>query len=914
MPPLEARSENKQSFLAYSSSPLGQIVIAMLRKITTFKKRYPPSQGDSIEKKHAYRLMLSVEAILITCHEMILSNFDKGNIPWITSIPGLIKDFLSLKHYIKAFTPRERAFYLELKEILPSVIKKAESVNPRDFAHQLVSLLELKQKKFFKNTLAIPGIDLNELFKLVKDEISSAKKSKGWVNAVLRKLRVRLKESAGKEFPYVIHHPMTYELALMLAQLVNSAPKALQDLIPFFNPKSIDVDLHNTWLVAFATRKICRETYILKHLELSEEPSRDHSYSYNYVVYPRIPRKKEDSQVESDESSDDEYPGSNYAKEIDGVYFYGKYIKKVFAMLLTEIQRYDCRYLQNTQVADLLAQSPLLNSYKNMVSEQVQIYMINCVNDSRNALNLDQLNGAVLIQLLSEEINRLRLLQKSYQQAIKNLSSAKKYPFEILHKASERMGEKNQAGVLLPHTLLECIGDTNVVPIVSVISHINAQITRCLLTLNQGLNEINSQCGDLEQKSREAIKLYNESTVSKDEQGSMGEIRDGLPEKIQNSTSAKDVTSDEIQKELMSIHASYVDLLNTVDPKERRGVLKNLLVQFNDLTESIDQPEIEVDTKKINQDLLQEGCSTKIISQQASVINLKEELAVLGKKLSRSMRISICANLFYDLDNYVLERDKRYYVKDAFTEGDKLARLRCINNLKRKLNEYSVSGDAEEIFSLLQDYKVLFPGPHFRTVLSKITCALMDYDDDFVGDRNKAVKKIATNEVPKGDSRKERQDILLFLSSPENNKYHGYVRKIKNLYNNIILMKSYAATLPHDHSKVVRELVDKLCVEVDRFVIARPEKSKKDWEEAFIKFNRKFVAVLHSKDDVMNQLGKGAWKIIANILIALFTLGGQLLSSKLRTGRFHGFFDKTAIQEKINQLDVSVNDIGTVSA
>ena len=84
--------------------------------------------------------------------------------------------------------------------------------------------------------------------------------------------------------------------------------------------------------------------------------------------------------------------------------------------------------------------------------------------------------------------------------------------------------------------------------------------------------------------------------------------------------------------------------------------------------------------------------------------------------------------------------------------------------------------------------------------------------------------------------------------------------------------------------------------------------------EIFDAFKARFIARLHSHDDVLSQRTNGQWKpIVANILIALATVGIALVIkaaySKVKTGRVLGFFSETEGQRQVIAIDKSVNDI-----
>jgi hypothetical protein len=135
-----------------------------------------------------------------------------------------------------------------------------------------------------------------------------------------------------------------------------------------------------------------------------------------------------------------------------------------------------------------------------------------------------------------------------------------------------------------------------------------------------------------------------------------------------------------------------------------------------------------------------------------------------------------------------------------------------------------------------------------------------------------------------------------------------YVDAIKLLYNQID-----KTTELGDDAKI---LANKLRADVDRFVIAHPNKLPD--EKAYDHFKRHFTSRLHSEDEIMCKHRK-AWKInLANFAIGLFTLGIaigiKLIHSKINEGRCKFFFHETKREKQILSMEEMVHDIAAPAA
>lgn len=224
---------------------------------------------------------------------------------------------------------------------------------------------------------------------------------------------------------------------------------------------------------------------------------------------------------------------------------------------------------------------------------------------------------------------------------------------------------------------------------------------------------------------------------------------------------------------------------------------------------------------------------------------------------------------------------------------------------------------------------VSFPGFHLKTLLNKFTVELFEFDALINPAPVPAAPIAAADAIaePAAADIAEAEavaavvapiinpieNILVELANSENQAHKNYESSIRRLYANIDAMKSYAETLANSPSKTTAtDLASHLRQDLDNFVLSRPENDP-NAHARYQAFKTKFTAKLHSQDDCMSTLrssGSKAGAIIANLAAGIFTLGIalgiKLLVSKVSTGRFALFFDKTTIQQKIESVDQSM--------
>ncbi len=280
------------------------------------------------------------------------------------------------------------------------------------------------------------------------------------------------------------------------------------------------------------------------------------------------------------------------------------------------------------------------------------------------------------------------------------------------------------------------------------------------------------------------------------------------------------------------------------------------------------------------------------IEQLSINTELKHKQATIIKK--EVERTQMVKDAVIHLDNYLGQRAAKYNVKDFFSSKDKKIRANFINALRGELNGYRLSGNSDVVLATIRTNIARFPGIRLKPLLNRITVALFDAKDSPLNNPN----------VP--DKTTTQHDEAIIILENLRKKYSGYAKNIDMLYEKIELMKNYGLKLTHKKDACGVEVTDlalKLKKDTDQFITSNHggELASLPSQPKYDGFREKFMARLHSKDDVMYEHRNKWLQIIGNIALILFIIP-QLIYSKISTGHCSFFF--------ANQKMKLINEIG----
>jgi hypothetical protein len=209
----------------YANSPLIQLINKTILKIKELKNKYAATE-DSIERKHADKLFSAIEKVL-TILDKKLPEFDNWNEP---NIVFFLLPFLnSIFNLRTEFTTRKFELLQKIEKVLPNKVKDKET------------LLNLLKNDESLKTAEIPGPpDIDELLEEIADQIYvEVYSNKTKVSDLKEKIFI---DGRGK-YGLTIAHPMTFELVAAISRLVQDMPPDIKNIVPFLNPKAIEVTI-----------------------------------------------------------------------------------------------------------------------------------------------------------------------------------------------------------------------------------------------------------------------------------------------------------------------------------------------------------------------------------------------------------------------------------------------------------------------------------------------------------------------------------------------------------------------------------------------------------------------------------------------------------------------------------------------
>jgi hypothetical protein len=280
------------------------------------------------------------------------------------------------------------------------------------------------------------------------------------------------------------------------------------------------------------------------------------------------------------------------------------------------------------------------------------------------------------------------------------------------------------------------------------------------------------------------------------------------------------------------------------------------------------QQEAELKAQQEAELKVQQEAELKV--QQEAELKTQQETELNAQQETRA---SLVVELKRLLNNYKEARAEKYHVKDAFASTDKKARETFVTTMNALFDAYETSGTSNELLATMAEHRLKFPGIDLQSTLNKITIKLMDAD-------------------PVHHS----EEVIVLEAQ------HKDQQKLDALYNGLNKMVAFAKDLTDKKEQdIVSRLAGELRQDLDCFVKKEPS------EAAYQHFKTKFKARLHSEDSIMSK-HEHLWKpIVANLLIALFSLGTligiQVVQSKITSGCVRFFATETAKQKMINQVE-----------
>ena len=228
-------------------------------------------------------------------------------------------------------------------------------------------------------------------------------------------------------------------------------------------------------------------------------------------------------------------------------------------------------------------------------------------------------------------------------------------------------------------------------------------------------------------------------------------------------------------------------------------------------------------------------------------------------------------------------------------------RTKFIKDLQTKLNAYKESGKSAEVFEHIRIKRKEYTGGKLEHILNQLTAEIMDSD-----------YKIPTSYVisEQEEISLDAQAAVILTGFGDQSDYY---KRVMGLYDQVKTMRDFGNCLkvsdPCHHIAI--DLANRLDEDICRFVIKHPNNAP--GIDAYARFQDQFTARSHAKDEDMQPYLPRWAAIIANIAIAVvslgFALGIKAISSYVKTGESFMFFTQSDMQEKVGELNKLAKEI-----
>lgn len=406
----------------------------------------------------------------------------------------------------------------------------------------------------------------------------------------------------------------------------------------------------------------------------------------------------------------------------------------------------------------------------------------------------------------------------------------------------------------------------------------------------EALKRIANQCGPIEV----AISRLNEIAGLETKAAHLVEQIHELSLSITDLTDHRSIVN-----ELLDI-ASGIDPLNIAVNaiQQTTCVMVTPLKQAHErLTQRIIQVSVAIGLRD-NATLY--SINLNAIKQLLIPINIKiEQLTMDAKhsadKAKQADRHALVLAMVTELDVYCETRAVKYRTKDFFSSTDKAKRQTFIDRLKTQLMAYSESNHSEESLKLIRDHIAAFPGKGLKPLLNKITIDLIDSQEETP----------TTSELLTERHNQAQKSLGAFVDQ----KGPKYAKVMRKLYEKIGVMKQFGLELIKNHDtsgQKIIELAEKLEMDTDGFINHHngtlPQKGQ------YKEFKEKFMARLHSQDNIMSERHSQWLPIIGNIALVILLIP-KLIYSKLSTGQCSFFFETTKKSAFIDGIDKQAREL-----
>lgn len=243
----------------YRDSAIRRIIHGFIERIELIEKTYPQNKREPIELMQARQLSQNMKKI-VSETKALIKKFDAGNIPSLIDLISLVSHVKTISGHFK--TASEKLFLSHQGRILfalkADLHQSVFDLKKQVQKEQQVSL-DVQQQNF--ETLLLKHFDQNKDI-IIKTALHNPVPADMYVvyptlvGIIVGKLKRHFQRLKPKTldaifdhiirkqyqslFLFPIEHPMSFQLAQVVLDMLESLPENVLELIPFFNHQAID--------------------------------------------------------------------------------------------------------------------------------------------------------------------------------------------------------------------------------------------------------------------------------------------------------------------------------------------------------------------------------------------------------------------------------------------------------------------------------------------------------------------------------------------------------------------------------------------------------------------------------------------------------------------------------------------------
>lgn len=294
--------------------------------------------------------------------------------------------------------------------------------------------------------------------------------------------------------------------------------------------------------------------------------------------------------------------------------------------------------------------------------------------------------------------------------------------------------------------------------------------------------------------------------------------------------------------------------------------------------------------------------SAVVTQQEQLKIELAKHRKILSGQVERKQkRESLEAAFITKSTEYLINRAKKYRIKDFITSQDCENRTNFINELRDILKNYVSTGNCQPVLKYIEENRSQFYGFTLQSMISRVIIEIKGIEKLTPTNQENYISE--ERKDPCAEHAKAKAGLEQIQNEQIKNALRSLCEKIESF-------KNYGKNLAEVDKLTngLREQADELILLQANGDVASQTRSKELYTE--------MKEYLHSQDDVMSK-HNSFWKpFLINFTAAFVTLG-IALGIKLAVSKIHvghaSFFGTAERLQRVQDLDIAISNVVTAA-